>query len=149
VGNRNISFLETIKNRIGPSLIKTGGGDHPHHRDLATLDDVSPSIKFLPTNATWSARDNAWVITESVLKIEGRLEGKSAEGFAKFPGAMGVFVNDQQVWSTTKPESPFQVSFPLKQISPGIHYVAVNWGTDYGPLAASAFQIKILEPKKQ
>jgi hypothetical protein len=144
VGNKSLRFEDTLKNRKGVSLFKRVANDHPHHRDLSTFRDISPVMKLRPLNGTWSEKDKAWIVDEDELSLEGHLEGHSADAFSKMPGKMGVFLNDKLLWSTSEPKAVFKVTIPLKTISEGLHYIAVNWGTEFGPLVVNAFQIKIM-----
>ncbi len=148
VGNRSITFLDTIKQRTGSPLFRTTGGDHEHHRDLSTIQDISPVMKLAPINGVWSEKEKAWVVREGSLKIGWRLEGPSAGTFSELPGSLGVFLNDKLVWNTKKPEAIFEVNVPIVKMPDRIQYVAVNWVTEFGPLVVNAFRIKVRESKK-
>ena len=62
-GNSRLRFVETIKTRKGKSQFTFSEDPHEHHRGLATMEDVSPSMKLRPLNAVWSDKDKAWVLS--------------------------------------------------------------------------------------
>lgn len=148
IGNQSESFLETLKTRNGNSLFRTSGSDHSHHLDLSTDRDISPALKLIPLNAVWSAEERVWIVKNRLLKLKVQLEGPSAEHFSKLPAGLGIFVNDQEVWKTSRPNSSFLVDIPISQTLQGIHYVAVNWTSKFGPLVVNAMRIKIPEKEK-
>ncbi len=145
VGNRSSSFLDRIGRRTGKSLFTVAWSEHMHHQGLETLKDVSPSLQLEPLNATWSAKERAWLIPSGKLKLRASLKGPSAQAFADEPGGLTVFV-DEVPLSFAASRSlivPLEVAIGDRRSEP--HRVAVNWVSDYGPVAANSLRVKVVK----
>ncbi|MCI0415388.1 hypothetical protein L0222_21660 [bacterium] len=141
-GNRNLTFLDSIKNRTGKSLLPDPSQDHKHHRGLTTLEDISPEMTLTPVNAKWSSTDKAWLVEGNSIEVMGSLEGPTASNFLKQPVSLGIFVNEKMVLKTGIAELAFRVKVPLPDLPAGLHYVALNLGSEFGPVSVNAFRIK-------
>ncbi len=142
-GNRTRNFVEHVGERSGGSLLTFSVHDHHHHQGLATLDDVAPTMRLKPLNADWSSGERAWVVREKSLDLAVSLEGPSAISFARQPGRLWVFLDEKTVRQTRAPSSGVDVSIPLASLSAGVHLVAVNWASDYGPATVNTVSIRM------
>jgi hypothetical protein len=143
IGNRNNSFLNSLISRKGRSYLKLPNNNiHGHHRDLSTLYDISPAMILRPLNAVWSQKEKIWIVKDRELRISGNLEGPTAEAFSKQPGSVGIFVDEKQVSTMKPPGVAFQMKIRLSDMKEGPHYIAVNWGSQFGPVAVNSFRIR-------
>ena len=85
----------------------------------------------------------AMIIASKDLRIEVRIEGANARHFLAQPTQMSVYVGEKRVVTRAKPASPLVLSIPAEHLTPGEHRIAVNWGSDYGPAAATAFRLQV------
>jgi hypothetical protein len=141
VGNRRQSFVEWISKRKGQSKFTYSVESHHHHKGLATLEDLSPSMILTPMDAEWDQSAKAWKPKNHDLQIQGRIEGPSAPYFATQPGKLSFYINGNIGGTVEAPKAQFQVSVPIAKLPPGIHIVSVNWGSQYGPTSANSIRI--------
>ncbi|MCI0606148.1 hypothetical protein L0156_24440 [bacterium] len=145
--NRNITFVDSIAGRKGEPLYQNVTQDHHHHSGLTTLSDISPPM-ILTVNATWSDNEKAWIVKEKVVEVTGRLEGPTVAHFIKQPGSIGVFVNNRMVSKIEALQTEFLLKVPVENLSQGFHYIAINAGSEFGPVSTNSFRIKISGRKK-
>ncbi len=103
-----------------------------HHGGLTTLDDVSPSLRIDPVNATWSAAERAWIVRGDVLRLHLALSGPTATAFARQPSRIHRFINGRRTGDPV-PVSEI-VEVPLRQ-DQSVQRVSINWRSEWGPLA--------------
>ena len=141
-GNRKTGFLERAAKRSGTSLFTYSVNVHEHHRGLAALDDVAPRLKVAPLNAAWSSKDRVWSSGDKKLSVSVNLEGLSADAFARQPGKLYVFLDQKRLRKISSPVPGMKIEVPLQDLKAGVHIVALNWASDYGPVAVSSIRIR-------
>lgn len=140
-GNRNKVFVEYAKTRKGSSLLPAEHEAHDkHHSGLDVFNDVAPALRVRPRNAKWSASEGVWRAPGKELVLKVSLEGATAEAFARQPGRLYVFV-DLDVARTISPPSKREIEVPVPSGLRGRHIVAVNWASEYGPVAVNALRV--------
>lgn len=141
-GKRSPTFAEAAVRRTGKSLFTHKASSHAHHAGLSVLDDVSPSLKIEPVNASWSEAERAWKVTGPVLKLRIAPAGPSAADFARHPGELYAFVNGAEASRRPRPSAyPAEVQIPLpKGGDPAT--VTMNWRSEYGAVAANSIVVQ-------
>ncbi len=143
VGNHSVRFLDQAAERAGQSLFTYSVKDHHHHRGLSALEDVAPALRLKPRNAIWSSTERLWTPQGESLKLSVLLDGPSAKTFARQPGHLFVYV-DQEVVSKAAGGLPaMDLEIPLGKLSSGPHTVTVDWASDYGPVAVNSLRLRI------
>src|SRR5262249_9538315 len=140
-GNRAVTYLQKTAVRSGSPLLSARSGNHEHHQGLTALEDSAPALKVKPINATWSSLDRIWLARDEKIGVSYSLSGPSKEAFEREPSVLMVFVGDRKVLSLASPHSGQSVQIPLKGLPSGVHIVAFDWVSDYGPVAVDAFRI--------
>jgi hypothetical protein len=148
-GNRRIFFLSYASQRSGPSLLSTLTKKHEHHHGLVALDDVSPDLKLTPEHAKWSADQRLWVADTRELPVTVSLVGVSADHFSRQPAKLHVFVDGKAVKEISSPTPGMVVRVPLAAKSPQPQLVAVNWVSEYGPVAVAAARVSVGLPTNE
>jgi hypothetical protein len=77
------------------------------------------------------------------MKVRVSLEGPSAEAFLHQPGAILVFIDEAPVQQTNELARSFELDVPLPVLVPGAHRLAVNWASEYGPVAVNSMRFQI------
>jgi hypothetical protein len=131
-GNHQRTFVAEAANRHGASVFSPRHAASEHHGGLTTLDDVSPSLRIDPVNATWSAAERAWIVRGDVLRLHLALSGPTAAAFARQPSRIHRFINGRRAGDTV-PASEI-VEVPLRQ-DQSVQRVSINWRSEWGPLA--------------
>jgi FlgD Ig-like domain len=131
-GNHDRTFVAEAANRRGTSLFSRRHAASEHHGGLTTLDDVSPSLRIDPMNATWSAVERAWIVRGDVVRLRLSLSGPTATAFARQPSRIHRFIDGRRVGDTV-PVSEI-VEVPLRQ-DQSHQRVSINWRSEWGPLA--------------
>ena len=141
-GNRLKSFYDLLTKRKGSSLITFQSKDHTHHQGLSSLEDISPELILRP-DGQWSETEKWWVSAGNSVFVSGSLAGPAAETFAHQSGTQIVLFVDGKLRerSPGNPSANFVYSIP--KLPPGIHIVAVNWDSPYGPTATNSFRLKV------
>ncbi len=142
-GNRKTTFLERAVRRSGSSLFTYSVTTHEHHRGLTALDDVAPRLKAAPLNASWSTTDRIWSPRGKTLEVSVGLEGLSADSFARQPGKLFVFLDQKRPHELPSPRPGMRIEVPLQNLPAGVHIVALNWTSAYGPVAVDALRLAI------
>jgi hypothetical protein len=140
VGNRTERFAEALARRRGAPLLASHPPSH-HHGGLTTLDDMSPVASLTPKNAAWMPEEKVWTANDSKLEVSVKLSGPNAVRFMSHPGRVLVFVDQNKVVDLPATQSLKDITVPLPS-SPGDRVVAVNWVSDYGPVAVSSFRVR-------
>lgn len=140
-GNHSRTFLEQALQRHGSSLLTHTVSDHHHHRGLTSLEDASPALRVIPSNATWSATNRLWWATSGSLKGSLSLEGPSAREFQTQPGSLEIFIDHKVVRKEKTPTQGMSFEVQLAGLSKGPHIVAFNWASEYGPAAISSIRV--------
>jgi hypothetical protein len=141
-GNRMESFFQQAMSRSGPSLITRTTASHSMHQGLSVFEDVSPRLTFRVTNASWLPEEKVWQLPDRVLTLEIALDGPSAIAFAREPGGLMVLLDDEAVLTTESPADPMKLRVRLPNRKAGVHRLAVNWISDYGPVAANSIKVR-------
>lgn len=140
-GNRGPTFVEYAKTRTGSSLLPAAhAGHHSHHSGLDVFNDVAPALRVRPQNAKWSSSDRVWRATGPELLLKIGLEGPTADAFSRQPGSLIIFLG-LDVAKKISPGSRKEIEVPVSPKLKGRHIVAINWASDYGPVAVSALQV--------
>ncbi len=143
IGNTSRTFLESVAQRSGASLLPpTRDGGHRHHRGLSALDDVSPELLLTPLNGRWSDSAEAWAPSGEILSAEVTLAGPTAESFARQPAVLEVYLDGRRIDTIRSPTVGKRLVVPLQSVVPGAHHLALNWSSDYGPVAVTSLRIR-------
>jgi hypothetical protein len=140
-GNRRETFLDYAARKRPASALQPKKRTAPaqHHAGLNAFEDRSPVLNVQP-RGTWSAQANAWRVA-GPLRIEAKLEGRSAAHFLVQPSVTTVYVDKKLVLTQKSPANPLVVTIPASELPAGEHRIAVNWGSDYGPAALGSFRV--------
>jgi chemotaxis response regulator CheB len=142
-GNRTTTFSEWAAKRIGTPLFKHVGNDHRHHKGLTTLDDVAPQLEAKVQNATWSDLTQSWRTNKKALRIQLALRGPSATAFAKHPSKLVVYLDQRLVAEVARPAGGMSLELSTRDLSPGLHLVALNWASAYGPVSVETILVSL------
>jgi len=139
-GNTKRSFLEYASHRRGRSLFQHR---HPaaHHAGLDIFNDVAPALTLAPLRAVYHSNERFWSVTDSVLRLQLRADGPTAEAFVRQPGKIFVFVDSQLAATRDAGRSADLFDVPLPEA--GQHVIAVNWRSDYGPVAVAVARVRV------
>lgn len=141
-GNRDRKFAESALTRKGRSLFTTKATKGSHHAGLSVLEDVSPSMRIEPLNASWSDKHRAWIFAGRALRLRVSLSGPSAATFAAQGGQLQRFVDGKLVAQTKRPASyPAVIEVRLPS-SDGVRNVSLNWQSDHGAVAANTIRVR-------
>jgi hypothetical protein len=144
-GNRSLGFAEYAKlHRPAEAALPRRHLKTHHHLGLTALEDRTPSLKLTPA-ATWDARGRRWEASGS-LQFEAALAGDAAPYFLAQPSEIAVWVDESLVADLTGIREPLvSLTIGSKQLRPGLHRIAVNWGNSLGPLAVGVFQLWVTD----
>lgn len=133
-GNRRMAFLDYARARRPASALEATRRTAPthHHMDLNAFEDRSPA---LAVKKEWT-KDGA-------LQLEVRVSGINSAHFLQQPGNVTVYVDADRVLLRESPASPLVLSIPKAKLTSGARRIVVNWDSDYGPGAASAFVLDV------
>jgi hypothetical protein len=131
-GNHERAFVAEVAKRHGVSVFTHRHSASEHHGGLTTLDDVSPTLRIDPVNATWSAQERTWVVQGDVVRLRLSLSGPTAAAFARQPSRIHRFINGRRVGETVPVGKIVEV--PL-QHDQSVQRVSINWRSEWGPLA--------------
>jgi hypothetical protein len=141
-GNHGRTFVAEAAARRGHSVFSHRHSASEHHGGLTTLDDVSPSLRVEPLNATWSASERAWVVRGGAIRLHLSLSGATASAFARQPSRIYRFINGRQVGETVPVGKVVEV--PLRR-DQSIQRVSINWRSEWGPLATDTIRARRAE----
>jgi hypothetical protein len=141
-GNHGRTFVAEAAARRGHSVFSHRHSASEHHGGLTTLDDVSPSLRVEPLNATWSASERAWVVRGGAIRLRLSLSGATASAFARQPSRIYRFINGRQVGETVPVGKVVEV--PLRR-DQSIQRVSINWRSEWGPLATDTIRARRAE----
>lgn len=141
-GNKKTRFLDSVASREGASLFTFSVTGHAHHQGLASLDDAAPRMKTALQDATWSGTDRVWRTSRSDLEFSVSIEGPSAPAFGNQPARLKVFLDGALVQEIDSPTSGMRVRVKSPKGASGVHVVAVNWASQFGPVAVDAFRVE-------
>lgn len=145
-GNRSRTFAESALTRQGRSLFTAATHKGSHHAGLSVLEDVSPSMRIEPLNASWSEEQRAWLVAGRALRLRVSLSGPSAATFAAQKGQIQRFVDGKLVSQTERPPAyPAVIEVRLPS-SGGIRNVSLNWQSDHGAVAANTIRVRGSRP---
>lgn len=142
-GNREQSFLDYARRHHPAAAVIARKREAPvtHHAGLNAFEDRSPSLAVVPS-AAWDAEARAYRGSGAV-SLQVKVDGPSAAHFNAQPGRVSVYVDEVRVLTREHPSSPLALSIPASRLAAGEHRIAVNWGSDYGPTAASSFLLRV------
>jgi hypothetical protein len=138
-GNHERTFVAEAARRHGVSLFSHRHAASEHHGGLTTLDDVSPSLRIEPLNATWSAAERAWVVRGDTVRLRLSLSGPTAAAFARQPSRIHRFINGRRAGETVPVGKIVEV--PL-QHDQSVQRVSINWRSEWGPLATDTICVR-------
>ncbi|PWT89554.1 MAG: hypothetical protein C5B54_08715 [Acidobacteria bacterium] len=141
VGNDSKTFVDSVATRTGESLFTFKTQDHKHHKGLTAMQDVAPVLTVQPMNGKWDQKDNAWHVEDKNAELSVQLRGPSSQTFMQEPGIIFAFVDEELVSKTRAPVK--ELRLPIEKFSAGIHIVAINWATEYGPTSVNSFRLKL------
>lgn len=128
-GNRTQSFVEYARKQRPPSAfaVRKQAAPAHHHAGLNVFEDQIPSLD-VKRERTRSGG----------LRLEVLASGPAVTHFLRQPGFAMAFVNEKRVMLQRNASNPLRFTIPSSELTPGAR-VVVNWGSDYGPVATSAF----------
>jgi len=138
-GNHERTFVAEAAKRRGTSVFSHRHSAAEHHAGLTTLDDVSPSLRVEPVNATWSAAERAWVVRGDTVRLRLSLSGPTSAAFARQPSRIHRFINGRRVGETVPVGKIVEV--PL-QHDQSVQRVSINWRSEWGPLATDTILVR-------
>jgi hypothetical protein len=141
-GNHARTFVAEAAKRRGTSVFSHRHAASEHHGGLATLDDVSPSLRIEPVNATWSAAERAWVVRGDAVRLRLSLSGPTAAAFARQPSHIHRFI-DGRLAGERVPVGEI-VEVPLRH-DHSVQRVSINWRSEWGPLATDTIRARRAE----
>lgn len=133
-GNRKQTFLAYARTRRPAEAVAAKKREAPthHHEGLDAFEDRSPALRV--EHAMTKSGD---------VRMTVRVDGPSAAHFLRQPGKMSVYVDEKRVLTQESAGNPLQITIPAERLRKGERRIAVNWGSDYGPTAATSFLIDI------
>lgn len=149
VGNRKETFAQyaartrppvALKPRTFPPVPKSY---RSHHQGLTALEDRSPRLTIgLPPGAAKGPplKWRAGVDLALTLRL-----GEGSEYFLSQPTGLTVFLDGKEVLGITRPAHPVEVVLKTGDWQAGEHRLAVNWGSQYGPVAVNAVKIMVVK----
>jgi len=141
-GYHDRTFVAEAAKRRGASVFTHRRDSSEHHGGLTTLDDVSPSLRIDPLNASWSAAEHLWVVQGDVARLRLSLSGPTAAAFARQPSRLYRFINGRQVGETVPVQKIVEV--PLRN-DQSVQRVSINWRSEWGPLATDTIRARRTE----
>jgi hypothetical protein len=138
-GNRERTFVAEVAKRHGVSLFSHRHAASEHHGGLSTLDDVSPSLRVEPMNATWSATERAWIVRGDAVRLRLSLSGPTSAAFARQPSRIHRFINERRVGETVAVGKIVEVPLQRDQ---SVQRVSINWRSEWGPLATDTIRAR-------
>jgi hypothetical protein len=136
-GNHERSFVAEAAKRRGTSVFSHRHSASAHHGGLATLDDVSPSLRVEPVNARWSAAERMWIVHGDTVRLRLSLSGPTAAAFSRQPARIYRFINGRQIGETIAVGKVVEV--PLRH-DQSVQRVSINWRSEWGPLATDTIR---------
>jgi hypothetical protein len=141
-GNHQRTFVAEAAKRRGVPLFSHRHASSEHHAGLTTLDDVSPSLRIEPLNATWSAAERAWVVRGDTVRLRLSLSGPTAAAFARQPSRIHRFFNGRRVGETVPAGKIIEVPLHRDQ---SVQRISINWRSEWGPLATDTIRARRAE----
>lgn len=128
-GNRAQSFVEYARSHRPPSAFAVRKRTAPahHHAGLNVFEDQIPTLDVKRTP-----------MPHGGLQLEVLASGPAVAHFLRQPGFALAYVNEKRVMLRRNAGNPLRFTIPAGELAPGAR-VVVNWGSDYGPVATSAF----------
>lgn len=145
VGNRTETFVDALGRRRGTSLLTSAVHSHGHHQGLDAYDDIAPALEAEIRGARWSEAGKTWSVNAGRPLLTIRLTGPTAARFAKQPGTVCVFVDQERVAEVPSRSDLTVMDIPV-QLAKGTHTVSVNWVSSYGPVAVNSLRVQRLTP---
>lgn len=145
-GNRGLSFEDYVLARRGQRLQPRAmaPGVHAHHKGLHSLEDRSPQLELKQVDS--SPAVTTWRIEEGqTLQLQARLVGSTVPFFLSQPTTLYVFVDANRVASIRCPQPSCPVEVVVPKVAPGVHFIAANWVSDFGPVAVAVQPLEILQ----
>lgn len=139
-GNRAETFLDTIPRRRGASLLPRRHISH-HHAGLTAMEDVAPALVTTTRDAVWSVSDQAWIISAGKFDVDVRLSGANAAQFRALKADVMVFIDQRRVAVVRAGGDPMRIPLTIPT-DRAESIVAINWVTDHGPVAVTAFKVR-------
>lgn len=125
-GNAKQSFLDYAAHRAGQSLFRRRAHG-AHHAGLDVFNDIAPRLT-LTSN-----------VTGPVLHLQVHADGPTADTFRHQPGKIFVFIDSKLIATRdARKGADLDVALPAD----GEHVVAVNWRSDYGPVAVAVTRVR-------
>jgi hypothetical protein len=142
-GNRKLSFVEYArKHRPAddqkPRVLASSG--HQHHQGLTVFEDHSPDLTVAIGG---DSKNPTKVKVGSAVRLRINLAAESAAYFFAQPATLLVFVDERTVSTFKTNDNPSDVTIEAKDLAEGVHRIAVNWASAFGPVAVWAKQIEV------
>jgi len=145
-GNAKRPFLDYAAHRIGQSLFPQRRPS-AHHTGLDVFHDVAPNMTLSPLRAVErQVRGTVWSVSDPLLRFRLRVNGPTATAFQHQPGKIFLFI-DAHLVATIDAKAgtePFDVRLPDNDE----HRIAVNWRSDYGPVAVAVARVQLASASK-
>jgi hypothetical protein len=148
-GNRKETFAQyaartrpaaALKPRSFPAVSKEY---RSHHQGLTALEDHSPKLEIGLPGAGAKGSPFKWKAGED-LALTVRL-GEGSEYFLTQPTGLTVFLDGREVFDVSLPTHPAQVVLKTGEWPACEHRLAVNWGSQLGPVAVNAIKITVVK----
>lgn len=138
-GNAKRPFLEYAARRTGRSLLP----EQPlgaHHAGLDVFHDIAPQLTVAPAGDRRTP-EGIWLTPRREIQLHLRTAGPTAKCFETEPGKIFVFVDSHLVETRDAAHAarPLRVRLP----DDGEHRIAVNWRSDYGPVAVGVARARV------
>jgi len=122
-GNRKRAFLDYAAHRRGQSLFPHRA-PAAHHAGLDVFNDLAPALTLV-TNGN---------------RLQLHTSGPTASAFVRHPGEIYIFVDSNLVMRRDARKSAEPIEIPIHDDAD--HVVAVNWRSDYGPVAVGVTKLR-------
>ncbi|HEV2719130.1 MAG TPA: FlgD immunoglobulin-like domain containing protein [Thermoanaerobaculia bacterium] len=123
-GNKKRSFIEYAAQRHSQSLFRRRA-HAAHHAGLDVFNDVAPALTL---------------VSDRALRLQLHMTGPTASAFARQPGKIFVFVDSKLVMTRAATTTIEPIEIPIRDDDE--HVVAVNWRSDYGPVAVGVLKMR-------
>jgi hypothetical protein len=137
-GNAKHPFLAYASQRMGKSLLPQRSSS-VHHAGLDVFHDVAPRLTLVPDSD--HSGESVWTTNDRDLRFHLHTAGPTARAFEDEPGKIFVFIDGQLV--ETRDVKEAASAFVLHLPGDGEHRIAINWRSDYGPVAVAVARVRV------
>ena len=150
VGNRTTSFFDyAIAHRPKKALAPRTHRPGPtvHYVGLSGLEERNPHLG-IGVKAPFDPVARAYTVARGPLAVTLTLEPRHATYFLSRAAELNVFLDDKLLVSQAASRSTVTLSLRTDGWAAGAHRLAFNWTSGFGPLAATAAVVTIVETAK-